>query len=114
MGMLIAIVVIFAILVLLTRAFGLVRGQRLGVADVETATERDVQPAALGAAMGVVALILIAILYLGITQWQWLGRPNPSGGAPASVTAAPGVSAPPVVGASPPAGQTAPSPSPSK
>ena len=114
MGMLIAIVVIFAVLVLLTSALGLVRAQRLGVAGVETTSERDVSPAALGAAMGVVALVLIVILYLGITQWQWLGRPDASGGAPASVTPAPVVSAQPVVGASPPAGQTAPSPSPSK
>jgi hypothetical protein len=112
MGMLIAIVVIFAVLILLTRAVGLMRGQRLGVADAETTSE--VSPAAMGAGMGVVALILIVILYFGITQWQWLGRPNPNS-APATVTAGPVVNPQPVVGAGSPApGQTAPSASPSK
>lgn len=113
-GLLITILVIFAVLLLVTRAAGVVRGQRLGVAGTETTSEGDAQPALVGAVMGVVALLLIILLYVGITQWQWLGRPNPSHSAPV-LTPAP-VQASPVVGvgASPKTGPGGASPSPSK
>ncbi|HKV86692.1 MAG TPA: hypothetical protein VJT78_01695 [Candidatus Dormibacteraeota bacterium] len=87
-GLMISILVIFAILLLVTRAAGVLRGRRLGVAGVETSREGDIQPALTGAAMGAVALLLVAFLYIGITQWDWLGRPGSQGGAPV-VTAAP-------------------------
>lgn len=107
-GTLLIAAVIFLILFVVTRAAGYYRGQ-LSVADTETTTEESVgTSAAIGISSGVTVLILLFLLYLGITRWDWAG--NPIGGgvhavstpAPISSPANPVVSSPsPIASASP-------------
>lgn len=112
MGTLLAVVVVFALLVVITQSLGYYRG-RLSVADAEASGGTDVRrSAAIGASAGIAVLFLVALLYLGATQWEWFGRP---GSAPATFSPAPVASPAPAVGigASPAAGPSA-SPSPAK
>jgi hypothetical protein len=112
-GTVFAVVVVFAILVVVSRSAGYFRG-RMSVVDSEEGSTAEVgRSAALGAGAGVLVLCLLAVLYLGVTQWEWLGRPS-SHGAPAVISPVPVVSPPPLSGvstsASPPAVAASPSP----
>lgn len=82
------VVLAVALLVLVTRAAGMIRGRRLGVAGMETSSERDVQPALLGIAMGVLALLFLGLFYFGVTHqapWHANLQPGASGATPAQV-----------------------------
>lgn len=79
-GLLLSIVVIFAILVLTTRAACYVRRPRLGVADAEVSVGAEAHEAAIrGGGMGIAAVLLVALLYVGLAQWHWLGAPASNG-----------------------------------
>lgn len=114
-GTLIAIGVVFAILLVISQSLGYYRG-RLSVADTETTGGADVrQSAALGAGAGIIVLALLALLYLGVTQWEWFGRPAPKPVVTAPIKESPapvlgGIGATP---SAPPVGAS-PSASPSK
>ena len=83
-GTVFAVVVVFAILAVVSRSAGYFRG-RMKVVDSEDGGAAEVgRSAALGAGAGVLVLILLGVLYLGVTQWEWLGRPS-SHGTPAVV-----------------------------
>jgi hypothetical protein len=101
--------VIFLILFVVTRVAAYYRG-RLSVADTEATAEQSVgTSAAIGISSGVTVLILLLLLYLGITRWDWAGSPL-GGGVHAVSTPAPiGTPANPVV-ASPSSGAASPSP----
>ncbi|MGH7763001.1 MAG: hypothetical protein ACREOM_01125 [Candidatus Dormibacteraceae bacterium] len=104
--MIFAVVVVFAILLVVSRSAGYLRG-RMHVADAEDGGSTEVhRSAAVGAGAGVAVLALLALLFAGITQWDWLGRPA-SHSAPAVFS--------PVPLQSPPSGAgitTSPSPPP--
>lgn len=100
--------VVFLVLFVVTRVAGYYRGQ-MSVADTERGVEETVgTSAAIGISSGITVLILLFLLYLGITRWDWAG--SPIGGVHAVSTPAP-ISSPanPVV-ASPSAGTASPSP----
>ncbi len=110
-GIVLTAAVIFLILVVVTRAAGYFRGQ-WSVADTEASGTEDVgASAAIGISSGVTVLILLFLLYLGVTRWDWAG--SPVGGAHTVTTPAP-VSGPanPVAPTASPA--SSPSASPSK
>ncbi len=114
-GTLIAIAIVFAILFVVSQSLGYYRG-RLSVADTETTSGADVrQSAVLGASAGIIVLLLLALLYVGVTRWDWFGRPAPKPAVTAPIKDSP----PPVLGgvgttpSVPPAGAS-PSASPSK
>jgi hypothetical protein len=78
MGTLLAVVIVFLILYLVSQSAGYYR-RRLSVAGTETGGTDDVRSSALtGAAAGALALVLLFLLYLGITRWEWLGHPTVS------------------------------------
>ena len=69
------VAVIFLILFVVTRVAGYYRGQ-LSVADAETSGEQSVgASAAIGVSAGITVLVLLLLLYLGITRWDWAGQP---------------------------------------
>lgn len=72
-----AVAIVFGILFVVTRALGYYRGG-VNVVDAERGETADVrQSAVVGAGAGVIVLALIALLYVGVTQWEWFGRPEP-------------------------------------
>jgi len=100
MGTVLAFIVVFLILALVTQSAGYYR-RRLSVADSEVGGSESVAAsAAVGVGAGLVVLLLLLVLYLGITRWGWLGHlsstnvPLPS---PASIAspANPGVAVSP-------------------
>jgi len=100
MGTLLAFIVVFLILALVTQSAGYYR-QRLSVAGSEVGGSESVAAsAAVGVGAGVVVLVLLVVLYLGITRWEWLGQLSPVN-APLPSPAAIASPANPVVGASP-------------
>lgn len=86
-----AVAIVFAILFVLMQSMGYYRG-RFSVADAETGAAAW-RPAAIGAGAGLVVLLLSALLYVGVTQWEWFGRPAPR----APVVAVPAKESPPAV-----------------
>jgi hypothetical protein len=75
-GTFLAVMVVFAILVVASRSLGYLRGRRFSVADSDVTAGSDVRrSAAVGAGSGLLVLLLIAALYTGITRWDWLGHP---------------------------------------
>jgi hypothetical protein len=101
-GTVLTTLVIFLILLVVTRAAGFFRG-RWSVAGAETSGTQDVgTSAAIGISSGIAVLILLFLLYLGLTRWDWAG--SPVGGAHPVTTPVP-ISRP----ASRPANPTAPS-----
>jgi hypothetical protein len=77
MGTVLAVIVGFVILALVTRSAGYYRS-RLSVADSEVGGSGGVAAsAAVGVGAGVLVLILLLVLYLGITRWEWLGQVLP-------------------------------------
>jgi hypothetical protein len=85
MGTFMAVVVVFAILVVASRSLGYYRRQRLSIADSDVTGGSDVgRSMAIGAGSGLLVLLLMAVLYLGIARWDWLGHPAVSHTAVAS------------------------------
>ena len=86
-------IIVFLILLLVTQAAGYYRG-RWSVADTTVSGESSVAASAsVGVGAGIVVLLLLFVLYMGITQWNWAGRPNPgrlSNPATISTPVAPG------------------------
>lgn len=117
-GTLLAVVIVFFILFVSTRAIGYYRGS-FSVVDAESSGTGSVgQSALVGAGAGVVVLVLIGLLYLGITRLDWFGAPQPKA-APVVVQKAQPSPALGGVGTSPSAGATAspsgvPTPSPQR
>ncbi len=117
-GTLLAVAIVFGILFVSTRALGYYRSG-FSVVDVERGERADVrQPAVVGAGAGVIVLALLALLYLGVAQWDWFGRPQPKS-APVVVDEVQPSWALGGVGSSPPAGAAAspsgiPTPSPQR
>lgn len=100
MGTLLAFVVVFLILALVTQSAGYYR-RRFSVADSEAGgTESVAASAAVGAGAGLGVLLLLLVLYLGVTQWEWLGHLSPRNAPPPSPAS---IASPanPVIGASP-------------
>jgi len=115
-GTSLAVVVVFAILVVASRSLGYLRGRRFSVADAEVISGTDVRrSAAVGAGAGLLVLFLMAMLYTGITRWEWLGHSAVSHVAVASPMpiSSPGSGAGFGVSSSPPAASPTASPSPS-
>lgn len=117
-GTLLAIAIVFVILVVLTRSIGYFRGS-YSIVGAEHGGEEDVrQSALLGAGAGLIVLLLVALLYLGVTRWEWFGHPVPRTPVLAAPKAQPspalgGVGTSPAPGASAsPAGSPSPSASP--
>jgi hypothetical protein len=80
-----AVLIVFAILVVASRSVGYYRRGRLSVADSEVSGGAEIgRSAAIGAGSGLLVLLLIAVLYLGIARWDWLGHPAVSHTAVAS------------------------------
>ena len=76
MGSLLALAVVFLIVFLATRSA--VRYRRdLAVANAEVGDSTDVRSLATGAVAGAVVLVLLAVLYLGLTRWSWVSHPVP-------------------------------------
>ena len=74
-GLVLTAAVIFLILVVVTRAAGYFRGQ-WSVADTGATGTDDVgASAAIGISSGVTVLILLFLLYLGLSRWDWAGSP---------------------------------------
>jgi len=116
-GTLLAVAIVFVILVVATRSIGYYRGN-FSVVGAERESEADVfRSAAVGAGAAVVVLFLMALLFVGVTRFEWFGQPAPKpslsvprvqpspaiGAVPA--TQGPGVGASPA--ASPPASPSA-------
>jgi hypothetical protein len=92
-GTVFAVAIVFAILFIVMRSMGYYRG-RFSVADAETSTGAAAwRPAAIGAGAGVLVLFLSALLFIGVTRWEWFGRPEPR----APVVAVPAKESPPSV-----------------
>jgi hypothetical protein len=111
--------VVFVILVVASRSLGYLRSRRLSVADSEVSAGNDVRrAAALGAGSGLLVLLLIAVLYTGISRWDWLGHPAVSHSAVASPMPisspapgeGPGISGSPPAGSPPASQSTSPTP----
>jgi hypothetical protein len=76
MGSILAVAVIFLILFLVAQSAGYYR-RRLSLADSEVGgTEEVGRPIAVGAGSGILLLLLLALLYVGLTRWAWLGHPS--------------------------------------
>lgn len=76
-GTLLAVAIVFAVLFISTRAVGYYRGS-FSVVDAERRQAAGArQSAMVGAAAGVVVLALVGLLYVGVSQWEWFGRPQP-------------------------------------
>lgn len=71
-----AVAVVFVILLVATNSVRYYRGS-FSVEGVETQGEAPGRSPALGAAAGVAVLVLLGLLYTGVTQWDWFGRPAP-------------------------------------
>ncbi len=106
-GTVVAIAIVFAILLIVTRAVAYYRGE-FSVVGAERSRETGVgQPAAVGAGAGLIVLVLLALLYVGVTRWEWFGATAPR---PAPVSVPAKESPPPVLGgigatpSAPPAG----------
>ena len=100
MGTLIAFIVVFLILALVTQSAGYYR-RRFSVAGSEVGGSESVAAsAAVGVGAGVIVLLLLLFLYLGITRWDWLGHVSPVN-APLPSPAAIASPANPAVGTSP-------------
>ena len=86
-GTVVIAAIIFVILFVVTRVAGYYRGQ-MSVADTATTTEATVgNSAAIGVSAGVTVLVLLFLLYMGITRWDWAG--SPIGGVHSVATPAP-------------------------
>jgi hypothetical protein len=113
-GTLISVLIVFAILVVATRSLGFLRRGRLSVADEDVTVGAEVRrAAAIGAGSGLLVLLLLAVLYVGIARWNWLGHPTVNHSAVASPIplSSPGSAVGAGVSSSPPAGSAAASPS---
>lgn len=88
MGTVLAVVLVFLILLLVTRSAGYYR-TRFSLADSEVGGSESVAgSAAVGAGAGLIVLALLLLLYFGITRWDWLGHVSPQNAplpSPASV-----------------------------
>ena len=88
MGTVLAIIVVFLILALVTQSAGYYR-RRLSVADTEVGGSESVAgSAAVGIGAGLVVIALLLLLYFGITRWDWLGHVSPQNApmpSPASI-----------------------------
>ncbi|TME09321.1 MAG: hypothetical protein E6I69_03805 [Chloroflexi bacterium] len=76
MGSLLALAVVLLIVFVATRSAFRYR-RELAVADAEVEDSIDVRSLATGAVAGAVVLVLLAVLYLGLTRWSWVGHPVP-------------------------------------
>ena len=86
-GTVIVAAIVFLILLVVTRAAGYYRRQ-WSVADAETSGQDSVaSSAAIGVSAGVTVLVLLLVLWLGVTRWDWAGQPI--GGVHPVVTPAP-------------------------
>ena len=100
MGTVLAFIVVFLILALVTQSAGYYR-RRFSVADSEVGGSESVAAsAAVGVGAGVVVLLLLLVLYVGITRWEWFGQLSP-GSAPLLSPAPIASPANPGVGGSP-------------
>ena len=100
MGTLLAFIVVFLILALVTQSAGYYRRRFSVVGSEDGGSESVAASAAVGVGAGVVVLLLLLLLYLGTTRWDWLGHVSPVN-APLPSPAAIASPANPVVGASP-------------
>jgi hypothetical protein len=111
MGTLLAFIVVFLILALVTQS-AVYHRRRFSVAGSEVGGSESVAAsAAVGAGAGVTVLLLLLVLYLGITRWEWFGHLSPGSvpllsSAPIASPANPGIggspaSAPPSAPAPP-------------
>ncbi len=95
-GTVFAVAIVFAILLVATRSLGYYRG-RFSVAGADSSSDADIRrSAAVGAGSGLVVLALVALLYVGVTRWDWFGQPAPKQPAvltPAKPSPAPGLGA---------------------
>jgi len=99
MGTLLAVVIAFLVLLLVTQSASYYR-RRLSVVDSEVGGSQSVAAsAAIGVGSGLVVLAHLLLLYLGITRWAWLGHVSP-GSAPAPNPASIASPVNPVVGVS--------------
>jgi hypothetical protein len=100
MGTVLAFIVVFLILALVTQSAGYYR-RRFSVADSEVGGSESVAAsAAVGVGAGVIVLLLLLVLYLGITRWEWFGHLSPASvallsPAPIASPANPGIGASP-------------------
>lgn len=116
--MLLAAAIVFVILVVLTRSIGYYRGTYSVVGTERGGGEAEVRrSAAVGAGAGLIVLLLIVLLYVGITRWGWFGQPSPHSPVlsvprvqPSPALGGVGVTPAPGAGASPSA-SSSPSPS---
>ena len=111
-GLVFGVVIVFVILFVATRWFAYYRGE-LSVAGAETREKSTAQSAIVGAGSGVIVLLMLVLLFVGVTRWEWFGHPVPK----APPVAAPAKQSPPVVigtNPSPSAGAGVPSPSPQR
>lgn len=109
MGTVLAVAIVFVILFVVTRSVGYYRGS-FSVAGTEASTGAPGRSAAVGAGSGLLVVVLLVLLYTGITRWEWFGQPAPR--APVVVTPAKESPAPGLgVAASPVPGGAAASPS---
>jgi|SRR5579859_1570792 len=100
MGTLLAFIVVFLILALVTQSAGYYRRRFSVAGSEEGGSESVAASAAIGVGAGFVVLLLLLVLYLGITRWAWLGHLSPVNAplpSPASIASP----ANPVIGASP-------------
>ncbi len=108
-GTVLAVAIVFVILFVVTRSIGYYRGS-FSVVGAETSEGAPGRSAAVGAGSGLVVLVLLILLYTGVTQWEWFGRPAPKSTVvvtPVKESPAPGLAA----GASPAPGAAPASPS---
>ncbi len=63
--------IVFLILLVVTRAAVFYRGRWSVAEGFGAAGESPAAPAVVGVASGVAVLLLLLVLYLGITRWDW-------------------------------------------
>lgn len=117
-GTLLAVGIVFVILFVLTRSVSYYRGS-YSVVGGEHGGDEDVrQSAMVGAGAGLIVLLLLALLYVGVTRWDWFGHQAPRAPVVVAPKAQPspalgGIGTSPVPGANAsPSGSPSPSASP--
>jgi hypothetical protein len=115
MGMFLATVVVFLLFVVVSQSMGYLRS-RWRVAGTEGEAGTSVRTsAAVGIASGLAVLILLFLLFLGFTRWQWFGPPPSHQNTPVFTPAAPGNQGAPPIGVNvspPPTTKSSPTPAP--